>query len=271
MILVIAAILCCISIIIALVYAYTMKYSAPSSATADTAAADTESADTVTTSATRTGKHTGQLLAVLSKSLTGVLEPGTGAGKGKSFSKQFKGAPFPLQSCVATFDVMFEKGFDFGCRGKVGGLFVGNGVASGCRHSKDGASLRLMWEGSKEPVVAFPYTYVSDGTLEKQPKELAKKVNCGQDPSAKKFGAKMTTGVWYHIEIGIKLNTVGKNDGVLYMGFGNDTFVLDGVIWRTQNVPITKFDINSFLGGGCSTTRKSTLNLRNVEIHAWKD
>lgn len=218
----------------------------------------------------KAGKHTGALVTTLAKSLSGVIEAGTGAGSGKSFSKNFSGSPFPMQACVVTFEIMFDKGFEFGCRGKVGGLFVGTGSASGCNYSKDGASLRMMWEAGP-PSTAFAYTYVPDGSQKIQPRELSEVTRCGQDATDKKFGAKMTPGNWYRIELGIKLNTVGKKDGVLYMAFENDSVVVNGVTWRTQNIPITKFSYNVFHGGPCNATRRSTLQLRNVEVHQWKD
>lgn len=217
------------------------------------------------------GEHTGDLIAVLEDRLNGAILPGTGAGKGKSFAKGYRGSPFPLQACVLAFDVLFEPDFEWACRGKVGGLFVGTGSASGGNYSRDGASLRFMWEGASTPVVPFAYAYVPEGSQDQQPPPLSKQPEFGAALFQKEFGRILRPGQWYHIELGIKLNTLGKSDGVLYMAVDGKSYKQTGVVWRLVDVGITKAEINSFVGGGCQSTRKSGMQLRNMAVHTWKD
>ena len=48
---------------------------------------------------------------------------------------------------VVAFDIYFAPGaWQWSKGGKIGGLFVGPGVASGYRHSDNGASHRIMWQ-----------------------------------------------------------------------------------------------------------------------------
>lgn len=213
--------------------------------------------------------HTGAVLATYDARLNVAIRAGTGAGGGKSFGKSYGGRPFPAANAlVVSFDIFFAPGFEWGCRGKVGGLYVGTGSASGCNYSTNGASHRLMWEGDGTP---FAYVYIPQGTAGRQPRELASPSSCGQGVFKKDFARMFTTGKWFHVELGIKLNAPGAADGQLMLSVDGKSRTLGGVVWRTSNLPITSFRFNVFHGGPCKATKNSAMQLANVKAHAWKD
>lgn len=224
---------------------------------------------TTTASTTTAGWKGGPLLATLmSDSMRIVIEKGMGAGNPKPGGRTFKGAPFPISSggVVVSFEIMFDAGYEWSCGGKIGGLFVGTGSASGCDYSTNGASNRINFGrngGMKS------YVYIPEGSAGKQPSELSSPPNCGQKVFEDDFANSFTPGKWYTVHCGIRLNTVGKSDGKLLVGLNDKVRVLNGVLWRLSNLPITRFSFNPFHGGGCLASRQSSLNLRNVRAYRW--
>ena len=208
-------------------------------------------------------------------------------GGGRGFSQKW---PIPSQfknSVKMSFDINFQPGFSFGNNthsegGKVGGLHVGKGAASGCRHTADGASLRLVWDGGPDKRFkgsgASAYTYLPVGTKGKQPAFIEKdgQPNCGfhfwRKESDNIFS---NTGSWYNVTLGIKLNDVGKNNGKIYYEIkGPKSFKAeaDGVIWRERNdMDIREASISSFFGGGGNEYKvlPSTYLLKNVMLSSY--
>ena len=207
----------------------------------------------------------------------------TSTGGGRGFLQKW---PIPSQfknSCKMSFDINFQPGFSFGNNdhsegGKVGGLNVGSGAASGCRHTDSGSSLRLVWDGGPDKRFkgsgASAYTYIPSSTKGKQPDFINKEGNpdCGltlwRNESDNIFSE---TGSWYHVILGIKLNDVGKNNGKIYYsitGPKNLTKESDGIIWRTSNYDIREASISSFFGGGGNQSNvwPSTYLLKNVML-----
>lgn len=197
-----------------------------------------------------------------------VIQRGMGAGRPKPGGKTFKGRPFPVTNggVVIAFEIMFANGYEWSCGGKIGGLFVGTGSASGCNYSSTGASNRINFgrNGSMSS-----YVYVPQGSQGRQPRQLSGTPRCGQKVFANDFQNVFATGRWYTVYCGIKLNTVGSNNGRLMVGLNDKIRVLNNVVWRTSNQPITRFSFNPFHGGGCSASRQSIMNLRNVKVYRW--
>jgi hypothetical protein len=211
----------------------------------------------------------------------------TTAGGGRGFSQKW---PIPSQfknAVKMSFDINFQPGFSFGNNnhsegGKVGGLHVGKGAASGCRHTRDGSSLRLVWDGGPDKRFkgsgASAYTYLPVGTKGKQPAFIEKEgsPNCGFHIWRKESDNIFSnTGSWYNVVLGIKLNDVGKNNGSIYYEIrGPKSFRAEegGVIWRELNdMFIREASISSFFGGG-GWERKvlpSTYLLKNVILSAY--
>lgn len=187
-------------------------------------------------------------------------------------TKKLKGSNDGL---IAKFAVKFNKGFEWGCRGKVGGFFIGPGQSSGKVHSVNGASHRLMWN---EGGGAYAYVYVPKGTHELQTGRLRAVLEEGTD-----FGRDYMTSIfpidtWVNVEIGVKLNTMKDKkkpnaDGKLWLKVGNKSLYNGAVVWRTRaKYIIERFGFNVFHGGPkrvCDAKRSSSMDIANVQIHKW--
>jgi hypothetical protein len=226
-------------------------------------------------------------VVLIGKEVRVNLSNKTTAGGGRGFSQKW---PVPSQfknAVKMSFDINFQPGFSFGNNnhsegGKVGGLHVGKGAASGCRHTRDGSSLRLVWDGGPDKRFkgsgASAYTYLPVGTKGKQPAFIEKdgSPNCGfhfwRKESDNIFSA---TGSWYNVVLGIQLNDVGKNNGKIYYEIkGPKSFRAEegGVIWRELNdMFIREASISSFFGGGGNQSKvlPSTYLLKNVMLSSY--
>ena len=199
------------------------------------------------------------------------LKAGTGPGR-HAFHKEFKGDPFPLKrGAVVNFDIRFERGFEWGCRGKVGGLFVGPGEADGGEHSKNGASLRLMWDAGGG---AYAYVYVPRGSERSQPQPLDEPRKKGIDVFKDAYKRALVGTNWHRIKLGVKLNTFSKNrpnaDGELLLSIDDKQRVLRNVIWRMrEDFAVEQFVLSFFHGGPCRATRTSGAAVRDVHMYSW--
>lgn len=192
------------------------------------------------------------------------IKPGSGAGKAKNFEKLYTN--IPKDGAIMSFEIMFAPGFEWACRGKVGGFHIGPGSSSGCRYSRNGASHRLMWEGQGTP---FAYVYVPSGSMPQQPAGLNKKVNCGANLFQSDYKGLFKPGKWHTVELGVKLNAPGKPNGQLFFSVDGAGKLVDGVLWRYGNERIENFGWNVFHGGGCSASKASSLQIRNVRMKPW--
>ncbi len=198
--------------------------------------------------------------------------PGTGPGH-HALNMMFTKAPFPIRSggAVVTFNVLFVKPFEFGCRGKVGGFGVGPGAADGGEHSPNGASHRLMWDAGGG---AFAYVYVPSGTERRQPPPLREHSAYGSSAFLDKFRGALRDGVWHRVTLGLKLNSFSGSkpnaDGELLLGIDGNTQKLTRVIWRQfPGLAIEHFGLGVFHGGPCHATRTSYSEYTNIEIHEY--
>lgn len=217
---------------------------------------------------TTSGWGGGALLGtVMSEAWRVVFAKGTGAGKKHAGSRDFRDRPFPVSTgAVVSFDVKFDANFEWSCGGKIGGLFVGTGKASGGNYSANGASHRVMWDDDGG---VFSYVYIPKGSDNRQPALLSKAGNYGQGIFKDEFARSFTTDKWYTVHCGIQLNSPGKSDGKLLFGVNSKIKVLNGVVWRLNSDPVTRFSFGLFHGGPCSAARQSTANLRNVRVYRW--
>lgn len=198
--------------------------------------------------------------------------PGSGPGK-HAYQRKFDDRPFPLnRGCVVTFEAKFDRGFEWGCRGKVGGLKVGPGASDGGDHSRRGASVRLMWDRGGG---AYAYVYVPSGTYDQQPSPLDERVRKGQSVFKEDFSRALVGTGWHTVAIGLKLNTVtrtgkAKADGELFFAIDGKERTLQGVVWRVYDtIKIENFVLGVFHGGGCRAQRTSHSNYRNIRVHSW--
>jgi hypothetical protein len=202
-----------------------------------------------------------------------LTRKGYGAGNQDKNKTSPKYTNIPSDAAIVTFDVMFDPGFEWGCKGKVGGLSIGPGKSSGCEYSANGASLRMMWYGRQGSVATpYAYVYVPTGTAQGQPVGLQDaNARCGQDlfREDKDFMGKMSTGVWYTMQLGVKLNTPGQYNGELYFAFQDKVKKLGGVMWRKKNETIKQLHFNVFHGGPCLAEQNSSMQIRNVSVRPW--
>lgn len=203
------------------------------------------------------------------------IRAGMGHGRRHAHFERFDSrAVFPVRrgGLLVSFQVKFHKGFEWGCRGKIGGIFVGTGQASGFRQSKRGASHRVMWDSDGG---AHAYVYVPKGSVRLQPPELDQRTADGQSVWLEDFaGALRKPDAWHDVRLGVKLNSVRngvpRNDGKMLLRINGLERVLDGVVWRLfDDVAIESFVINVFHGGPCHATRGSTLEIRRVKATSW--
>ena len=214
---------------------------------------------------------------LMSSTKTVNLDGSTIAGGRKAWSQSWK-VPSQFQNAVKlSFDINFAPGFSFDdgptdARGKVGGIFIGSGAASGCSHSDTAASLRLMWEHQR---TAQAYSYFPVSTKGKQPAFI----NAMGDPSCglgvwkKEFnGIFQNTGSWYNVVLGVKLNDVGQNNGKMYMSITGPKNLMkesDGIIWRTRSgMNVNSVDFVSFFGGDQNMTKvkPSSFQIKNIQL-----
>jgi hypothetical protein len=170
----------------------------------------------------------------------------------------FKARPHCLPAADLTFryKVRFAANFDWSRGGKLPGIFVGSGDASGGEHSAGGASVRVMWQRDGRLAA---YVYVPAGV--RQPaayRATARAAGRGygdllfEDAG---FAARGGGAGWNDVILRVKLNSFDdegapRPDGVLTMSVNGQPASLTGVIWRRRpEVRISHLAIVSFYGG----------------------
>lgn len=188
------------------------------------------------------------------------IKAGMGHGGKHAIMKRYDVPQTNDKTMTSKFQVKFGKGFEWGCRGKVGGMFIGEGHASGGRHTPGAASARLMWDKDGG---AFANVYVPEGTQGRQRPEVSS--------VGGKYGARLFRGdfknafsedKWNDVEMSVTLNDPGKSNGTLTMSVNGKTRTMDGIMWRTGNQGFNNFVLNPFHGGGCMATKDSNMAFR---------
>lgn len=217
------------------------------------------------------GSRTGALVATLQGGTVTVnIRKGMGAGGKHALNKDFGKGNFPIDDgAVVGFDINFAPGYEWGCKGKIGGLQIGSGKASGGDYSTNGATHRMMWDKGGG---AYAYVYIPQGTGDRQPSQLSSPGEYGQSVWKSDFSGILKTDTWHRVELGVKLNTPGKSDGRMFMRIDGVERTLNNVYWRTSGgMDITAFGIGIFHGGPCKAEKDSTLYIRNMQLFKWKD
>lgn len=175
---------------------------------------------------------------------------------------------------VVAFDVYFDPAaWHWSRGGKLGGLFVGGGAASGGNHSADGASHRMMWQADGG---AISYLYLPAGVPQPNP-ALAGAKAYGLGLHKDLFRGVLKPGQWNHVELGVKLNTFGPDgapagDGKAALTVNGRTGVLDRVNWAARpGTRLSGFEYNAFFGGPDPAVVDSVSYLKNFVVHEWRD
>lgn len=147
----------------------------------------------------------------------------------------------PSDEYFFSYRVKFEDGFDFVKGGKLPGLAGGTANSGGnIPNGHDGWSARMMfWEGG---TLSF-YLY-SPAQSSKWGERLFMKEPGGDT-------VKIHTGNWHTIIQYVKMNTVGKTDGVLKGWFdGLEVFSCDTIVFRKDaKLKIDQIFYSVFFGG----------------------
>lgn len=150
--------------------------------------------------------------------------------------------PFtPTDECFFSYRVKFEKGFDFVKGGKLPGLAGGIGNCGGnVPNGYDGWSARMMfWENGK---LSF-YVYFPDQSTNWGERLYLKDSNSDT--------IRIKPGNWHLITQHVKMNTLGKSDGILQGWFdGKEAFFMDSMLFRKdEKLKIDQIFYSVFLGG----------------------
>lgn len=177
------------------------------------------------------------------------------------------------RAAVVTFDILFDANtWKWSGGGKLGGLFVGSGAASGGKHTADGASHRVMWQKDGG---AISYLYMPAGIAQSNP-ALAGDHFFGTGVHHDRFAKVFKVGQWNRVELGLRLNTFGPDgtpraDGVSSLTINGVTGVLEGLVWAASPATtIRGFDYNAFFGGPDPALQDCAHYVTNFEVHAWK-
>lgn len=171
------------------------------------------------------------------------------------------------KGAVLVFEVYFQKGWDWSKGGKLmGGIFVGEGEASGLVQSATGASHRVQW---KEDGKAESYIYTPSGASQGDSRLTGAAVGVGD-----KFPpGTLEIDRWNRVELGLKMNTFdasGKpnKDGMATLCINGKTQEIFGVMWsKYPNLAITGLGVNSFFGGPDAAKTTCKALFRSVALH----
>ena len=175
---------------------------------------------------------------------------------------------FPAREVVVAFDAYFDRGFHFSKGGKFGGVFIGEGDASGFRHCPTASSHRIMWQQGGGVI---SYIYPPGDLAQEEPK--LKAAGCGVGYFHDVFPAgTLKVGAWTTLVLGTKLNSFDAHgkpraDGVAMLQVNGKVAKLDNVRWtRSPDLRIESFRHETFFGGPDPSVRDCTAYYRNFRI-----
>lgn len=174
-------------------------------------------------------------------------------------------ACLPARDCLLQFDFKTAPDFDWTRGGKLGGgLKIGQGAATGYRHSTTAASARVTWgpEGS----IMF-YAYTMEGTQQDPGYTQVAKLGggCGDHLFPQTF--RVQRGAWNSVQLRVRLNTPGRADGVAGLGVNGQYREFDSMVWRSSaDSLITEVMLVTFFGGSWSTPIDTSIDFANFSI-----
>jgi hypothetical protein len=146
----------------------------------------------------------------------------------------------PQDEYFFSYSVKFDAGFDFVKGGKLPGLAGGRVKAGRIPNGYDGWSARMMyWENGK---LSF-YLYFPNQSTRWGERLYLK--------NQKNDTLQMDKGSWHRITQHVKLNTPGKNDGILQAWFdGKKAFYSDTILFRKgDEIKTDHISYSVFMGG----------------------
>lgn len=177
------------------------------------------------------------------------------------------------KAIVVAFDVFFDGSkWEWSKGGKLGGIFIGPGKASGGRKTEDGASHRIMWKADGG---AISYIYPPTGLPQTNP-GFKGNPTYGYGLHQDTFKGILKKGQWNRVEIGVKLNSFvnGKpaGDGRAVLTVNGKTAVTENINWaKSPNILIDSFEYSTFFGGPDPATTDSVTYTKNFAVYEWKN
>ncbi|MES2801210.1 MAG: hypothetical protein V4654_01855 [Bdellovibrionota bacterium] len=177
---------------------------------------------------------------------------------GFSFGTQLN----PKVSRTISYEVKFEKSFDFVRGGKLPGLCGGKNASGGIpANGTNGFSARMMWRKNGR-LVSYVY-------------HVNQKSKYGDDfqwiTSAKK-DIQLTPGAWHKIKFTVSVNDLGQSNGAIKGYFdGVLAFEKHDLLFRTTDIiAVDQLCFNTFFGGNDTTwapSKEERLYIRNLQIN----
>lgn len=181
------------------------------------------------------------------------------AGSSSGFG--FYAAPchaFPSAEAKFSYKVYFPETFDWVKGGKLPGIFIGAPGATGGNWEPESGSVRMVWQRGGHAAL---YLYLPTQISSKRTKEGA---IAAQGPKFRKHSHvtekgchvwrrgffKLNRGAWNDVTLYVKLNTVGRNDGIIQVEVNGTKDVLDDMLLRADaTVLLGGISIQTFYGG----------------------
>lgn len=175
----------------------------------------------------------------------------------------------PAREATFAFDVYFARGWNFSQGGKIGGLFVGTGDASGYAHSPTASSHRIMWQKDGG---AISYLYPPSGLPQTDPTLQDSGHGIGYFKDIFPAGT-LKVGAWNSVVLGVKLNTFSASlpnaDGVATLQINGVRGVKNDIRWaRSPDLLITSLQFNTFFGGPDPAVCDCTAYYKNFKLAA---
>jgi hypothetical protein len=160
---------------------------------------------------------------------------------------------FPCTEAVLEYSLFFDKSFDACKGGKLPGLFMSLPGASNFKGGSGGkkndttASCRLMW---RQNLDAEAYVY-------RPPTQAPQYALIPSAVYNQKYGDSLWRGKlkfmrekWNSVRIHVRLNTIGRQDGLVEVQINDAKVAYDSMVWRTDpRVLLSCVLFDTFFGG----------------------
>lgn len=164
---------------------------------------------------------------------------------------------FPKDQVTLKFEVFFEKGWAWKQGGKLPGVYIGEEGASGGDWAMHDGSVRVIF---KEQAKCCGYVYIP---LEVAPDHTRKTMDKAQTREYRNLvshtdkgdhiwrdgAGDLKIGEWNTIELFVKLNTPGKQDGLLRLTVNGESHELKMVFRDRLTTFLHGISLTSFFGG----------------------
>ncbi|XP_046546220.1 uncharacterized protein LOC124256290 [Haliotis rubra] len=179
-------------------------------------------------------------------------EKGRYSSHGPNEGVQFFATPTSHRTVMTfSYDLYFDKNFDFRRGGKLPGLFGGWTNCSGGRHSDNCFSTRFMWRADGDGEV---YGYIPD--YHHQVSHFCDHNVCNsvKGYSMGRGNWRFKRGTWQNIAQSVHLNTPGKTDGSIKVWHdGKLVYTIDHLNIRSKSINIDGIFFSTFFGGSDSS------------------